>query len=305
VSLIDLGNLPSRRSTWVVGRVPVSDKPLEISLRGKGGEVIQTPAGSHAGDMAIKSLFGARRLMSLEYQLESLSDRWSRRRRDGSAAENLRKLLVAESLNYGLPCSETAFVAVRQEAGKIVERGAIVPNAMPYGWAMQEEFQPQAYLAARVAKQIDSAVAYSPLPSMQEDLYSPPRPQRQRRFADRFFSQERTSDRPRQLTLFAGVPMITGDESVLYESESFDTSGRLTALRVTISGDHGSSFDGSLELYVGDMSRPRARMRISDVLSRNGVRPLHVRVRRGQPVRLVLKDVNGSPPGMSIDVEVM
>jgi hypothetical protein len=232
-------------------------------------------------------------------------DRWSRRRRDGSAAENLRKLLVAESLNYGLPCSETAFVAVRQEAGKIVERGAIVPNAMPYGWAMQEEFQPQAYLAARVAKQIDSAVAYSPLLSMHEEVYSVSPRRERRRFADRFFSQERKSDRPRRLTLFSGVPVISGDESVLYESESFDTSGRLIALRVTISGDRGSSFDGSLELYVGDMNRPRARMRISDVLSRNGVRPLHVRVLRGQPVRLVLKDVNGSPPEMSIEIEVV
>src|SRR5262249_42605528 len=51
------------------------------------------------------------------------------------AEDLLRRLLVREALEYGLACSETAFVAVRSERGKPVEGTVAVANALPAGWS--------------------------------------------------------------------------------------------------------------------------------------------------------------------------
>ena len=42
---------------------------------------------------------------------------------------------MREALDYGLACSETAFVMVRQEAGKPIEGTVAVANALPSGWS--------------------------------------------------------------------------------------------------------------------------------------------------------------------------
>jgi Ca-activated chloride channel homolog len=147
ISRVDLGDLPAGRSIWVVGRVPVADgtsSPLEFQVHDARAGIVATgrpdvQVGS-ASEPAIKALFGARRLLNLEYRLNPIFGSafpWRARHgeaTDVDARERLRKLLVAEALHYGLVSSETAFVAVRQEAGRVVERGALVPNALPSGW---------------------------------------------------------------------------------------------------------------------------------------------------------------------------
>ena len=50
------------------------------------------------------------------------------------AAADIAELLVRESLAAGIPCSKTAFVAVREEAGIKVSERLVVPNALPRGW---------------------------------------------------------------------------------------------------------------------------------------------------------------------------
>ena len=42
---------------------------------------------------------------------------------------------MREALDYGLASAETAFVAVRSEAGKVVEGRVAVANALPAGWS--------------------------------------------------------------------------------------------------------------------------------------------------------------------------
>ena len=42
---------------------------------------------------------------------------------------------MREALGYGLASSETAFVAVRTEAGRVVEGRVAVANALPAGWS--------------------------------------------------------------------------------------------------------------------------------------------------------------------------
>jgi Ca-activated chloride channel family protein len=50
------------------------------------------------------------------------------------AAADIAEFLVRESLAAGIPCSKTAFVAVREEAGVKVSERLVVPNALPRGW---------------------------------------------------------------------------------------------------------------------------------------------------------------------------
>jgi Ca-activated chloride channel family protein len=162
---IDLGDLPGGRSRWVAGRVPLAGpSDLRLWLETNGSEVAATSISlaEAAGNLpALKALFGARRVLGLEflmhagYQPQELAGRLARlgydpdrelsARRDGSTlyAENtradaegaLRSLLVREALSYGLVSAETAFVAVRKVEGRRVGETVVVANALPSGWS--------------------------------------------------------------------------------------------------------------------------------------------------------------------------
>ncbi|MGB0386419.1 MAG: VIT and vWA domain-containing protein [Ardenticatenaceae bacterium] len=163
-SYVDLGDLPAGRAVWVSGRMPRGEGPLTFRLTAhKGNEVATSELDlAQAGDhRALKALFGTRRILGLEFLINSgysgqrLHDQLRRlgydpkKAMDGSKpsskvyAENVRKdaqkglrgLLVRESLNYGLASAETAFIAVRTEEGKPVEGSVAVANALPSGWS--------------------------------------------------------------------------------------------------------------------------------------------------------------------------
>ncbi len=166
-STIDLGDLPAGRPIWCVGRVPRGGTG-ELVFRttaGKGHQLAscrQKPDSTTESRPMIRALFGARRILGLEYLLNG---GWNDiRTRLGFLgydpdkvlekatktpkvyAENahidlpaaLRALLVEESLLFGLASAETAFVAVRSEPGKPIEGSVIVGNAFPAGWAELE-----------------------------------------------------------------------------------------------------------------------------------------------------------------------
>lgn len=165
-SAMKLGDLPSGRAVWVSGRVaarPAED--LNFRLVTAAGEEISTrrPRVGGPGYPALKSLFGARRLLGLERLLiehehdavlppmkarEELAGRLRALGYDpepvlGPPARwgmepvrnPLRSLLVREALGYGLACQETAFIAQRWEAGKRVEGTVAVANGLPQGWS--------------------------------------------------------------------------------------------------------------------------------------------------------------------------
>jgi len=145
-----------------VGRLPVPEQMLQFRLTtGRKALAEYSLADARSGTVAIKALFGARKLSALEFlahanwdpkelasQLERLDYSASEilpvtgkkklyaenARQDALAA--LRRSLVKESLRFQLPCSETAFVAVRQEKGKKVAGGVIIANALPVGWSV-------------------------------------------------------------------------------------------------------------------------------------------------------------------------
>jgi Ca-activated chloride channel family protein len=153
LSAIDVGDLPAGRPVWVVGRVPTAGEPLAFKLR-TGAETV-AEVRAEKGVPGLRALFGADRIRRLEYvmtanyggdelraelarlgyEAEAGSSTVYAENARESAAQVVRRLLVRESLACGVPCSETAFVAVRSEIGQPVTETRIVANALPAGWA--------------------------------------------------------------------------------------------------------------------------------------------------------------------------
>jgi Ca-activated chloride channel family protein len=155
-SAIDLGDLPAGRPVWVAGRVASGTEPLSFQLRGNAELIAQLRADGKKIEPALKALFGADRLRRLEYVMnghfsnDELCTELSRlgcevppssgpklypENVQRAAAESVRVILVRESLECGLPSSETAFVAVREEPGQPLTETRIVANALPKGWS--------------------------------------------------------------------------------------------------------------------------------------------------------------------------
>jgi Ca-activated chloride channel family protein len=168
---IDLGDLPAGRSLWMAGRLPrepageISFRVLTSANREAAGCRVNL-VKDQADRPALKALFGARRILGLEFLIGSgyagkdLEDQLARlgydpkevfadqpKKKGKVYAENvradanrlLRRLLVREALDYGLASSETAFIAVRSESGKPMKGTVAVANALPHGWS--EKFE--------------------------------------------------------------------------------------------------------------------------------------------------------------------
>ncbi len=118
------------------------------------------------------------------------------------------------------------------------------------------------------------------------------------------FLSEPSRPEPALALLYAGSPAFVNGAAVLFDSGrpedagKLTDSGRLTRLRGHFPG--GSPSPGSLDpglallLYVDDLSLPRARVRLVDLLRQGGERPLNLSRRPGQRVRIELVDPAGA-----------
>jgi len=257
----DLGDLPGGRPLWVVGRVPRGGGPLEFALCSRARQVgearVDVEAARHWCP-AIASLYGARRILELEYlahahhpweQLVELLQRLGYHREDAlgqarigdrvysenarrEVSDALRALLAKESLTYGLASSEASFVAVRQEAGRPVQATVPVAGALPAGWS-DGFLGPASYSRSGSPLYSGIVAARSSLGSLGEALACTSRPDD---IGGRLLSQAQApamsppaGRRPRVLesrpaapgeaVVFAGVPRF-GDAhwAVLYDS---------------------------------------------------------------------------------------
>jgi Ca-activated chloride channel family protein len=357
---IDLGDLPAGRAVWAAGRVPRGRKDdLAFRVRSGSREVAAADldlATEVERLPALKPLFGARRVLGLEFLIHSghqgkeLRDALARLGYDadqvlGSGksptpkvyAENvradaetaLRDLLAREALDYGLASSETAFVAVRTEAGKPVEGTVAVANALPAGWS--EEFLASPMLASsapasgalyfmaaspappagyagpgRVVRTLQARLS-GPSPSMAAPLGGVAPSQSMADFAA-------VHEAPPAAPVFSGVPQFTAGEAVLFDSARPEDASRLpgdttfTRLRVRLPGAPApADLDPELALliFVEDLAAPRARVRLADLLRQGGERPLNLLRRAGQVVRIVLVDPSGAWAQSAPKLEVM
>ncbi|MEZ4864361.1 MAG: VIT domain-containing protein [Caldilineaceae bacterium] len=168
---IDVGALTGGGAQWIAGYLPqVTDEQVSFTLSTAANAALATTtldrvqAEKGTAGAAVKALFGARRIMALEYLInagftqEQLAEQLARLgyqaeeilhpNADNGAAlypENVRsesqrmlqELLVQESLRYHLASTAVAFVATRQEAGEPVTAQVAVANALPVGWSDQ------------------------------------------------------------------------------------------------------------------------------------------------------------------------
>ncbi len=264
---IDLGDLPAGRAIWVAARVPLAtDAPLRCEVHAAGKRLAEAEA-SPVALPALKALFGARRVLALEYligsgytgddlrdQLERLgygtddlarvSDRkhiYAENARE-EVAKALKALLVREALDYGLASSETAFVAVRKEKGEVVAGTVPVANALPSGWS-EEFLSPGAMFFMRSSGVADMSMGGFGQPQAPASTNAGMGAQLaalQRKGGARPHRKEAAPARPvtppasarptapsGSVTLFEGTPVFQSGQALLFDSNRSGDAGRL------------------------------------------------------------------------------
>ncbi|NLE76407.1 MAG: hypothetical protein GX605_06605, partial [Chloroflexi bacterium] len=327
-SAADLGDLPSGRTLWTAGRVPAARGGLALQvLDGEGRLVAESRlAAADADHPGVKALFGARRILGLEFLMgagygrQQLADQLRRLGYDPDAAlaipsgqppkvyaENLRAdaqaalrdLLVQESLAYGLASAEAAFVAVRKERGQPVKGTVAVANALPSGWSDGFLTRQFSGLAPQVRGPMPRMAAPMALAdAMVQNVaagLSPAMPHGPTEEPDRAHLPT---------VVFVGKPAFRAGEAVLFDAsrgeddKKLPASGTLTRLQIRFpQGDPAPGevdVDLALGIFVDDLTSPRAWVRLADLVRQGGQRPLHIRRLAGQWVRIVLLDPNGT-----------
>jgi Ca-activated chloride channel family protein len=339
MSGIDIGDLPAGRPVWVVGRVAMSTEPLSFRLC-TGTEVIaEQRVELKTAVPGLKALFGADRVRRLEYVMNanySSDDLRTELSRLGyevplmseakvyaentreAAAKVVRELLVRESIASGIPCSETAFVAVRNEVGQPVTETRIVANALPHGWS--DGFAGVGTAVARALfaspfsiDSVDSmlceftdAEEFDDEDSDEGDTDNTPA-LRSPIVSQRLYGSRRSGALLPTSSLGAPahevrITIASGqhkpaDGAVLFETTTeypLPETGHFTFLSLTFIDKAITT--GSLNpeltllLYLGDLTAPRARVKLADVLRQGGRRPLNLSFDADQVLRLTLAD---------------
>lgn len=158
---VDIGDLRPETPVFVVGRVPFSPTAPVLTVTAGGKTVATATALPGGADLAtaLKVVFGASRIRTLEYLESAGYDEDEGRRRLGEIgyalpaqagalypenraaafSDALGRLVVTESLRFGVPSTHTAFVGVSESAGEAPRVTVAVPNAAPAGWDMLME----------------------------------------------------------------------------------------------------------------------------------------------------------------------
>ncbi len=336
---LPLGDLPAGRTIWAVGRVPAAATPHTFRASDSAGTFAEARATTPPAAVllpALKALFGARRVLALEhlqgagYGPDELRAALIRLGYDPERAlhpasgerkvyqENartetqgtLRALLVAEALRYGLASAETAFVAVRREAGEQVAATVVVANALPVGWS-------SAFAAGGGMSMMRMAAFAVPAPAgaqLSEQRYVYKQTGGRSGFFDKLKSTFApapppsapltASAAPRDqgaTTIFSGVPQISAGVATLFDAATaaattLPAPGRLSRLIVRLAdGTPIERLDRSLilDLFVDDLAAPRVSVSLAAIAAQGGTRPLNLVWRAGQPLRLTLRDPLG------------
>jgi len=201
--------------------------------------------------------------------------------------------------------TETAFVAVRREAGKQVEGSVAVANALPVGWS--EDFlsvSRRMYRAGRIFTSVAQPVEYmelaQPVLCCRMAAVRPSTP----RASVSMMREIPAAPPPSKTTvLFSGVPKFADGESILFDTSRKQDAAKLpdnaVINRLEVRFPDGTPehdiLDGlNLLIFVDVLSSPKAKVQLADVVRLRGERPLNILRRTGQVVRLVLLDSTGA-----------
>jgi hypothetical protein len=103
------------------------------------------------------------------------------------------------------------------------------------------------------------------------------------------------------ISLFCGVPQFEAGQATLYDSGVDGIPAQLPPgtilrrlkLRFPKGAPAGLDSEVAVLIFVGDLSLPRARLQLVDVVRQGGERPLNFRWLSGLAVKLVLVDPHG------------
>jgi Ca-activated chloride channel homolog len=245
----------------------------------------------------------------------------------------LDEILVAESLNFGLASAETAFIATRSEPGKPVESFAIVANALPAGWDDSMLMR-----SKRLAGSVGGSLEMLCCVMMQDDRRAggagagivagdsfsgdTVSAETVTSYLQSFDAVASTAapriSRPQTFVLFSGEPALTAETTILFDSKDATPlgpageQGVFNFLEVVVPADRANArhLDPGLclLLYVDDLSAPRARVKLADIIRQGGRRPLNIDWRAEQRVQLALADParawRKDPPHLQINLGV-
>jgi Ca-activated chloride channel family protein len=308
---LDVGDLPGGMPLWIAGATG-GEGPLSLRLVDQAGAVLSSwsESSDEQSYPAVAALVDARVLQQLEAMRGAMYDEAQitaklaelgvapaeeggnkalypgNRKRD----DTLEGIICRESLRSGLASSATAFVAIRSQAGKSVERSVVVANAVPQGWEMG-----QLMMVRAPSTVVFRSHAGNDFGRCFEDIEAAPDV---RYFQDNVPAsvptmpqQQRGGTFPDHVTLFDGVPAGSGRVVLAERTIGLRGTKGLQASRLlslAAEGDPGAFPAGAeLLLFVGDMARARARVQLADLLH-GAVRPLNVNCADGQVLRLVL-----------------
>ncbi len=339
--VVDLGDLPAGRAIWASGRAAGDARGLAFHLLAGSDQEVGVWQGDAGFCPAIKALFGSHRILALEHLIHAAygaADLQVALARLGydpaevlaasshsgkqvyaenmprSAEKALRALLVREALDFGLASSETAFVATRTEAGKPTEGTVLVTNALPASWS--EEFLTLGLAGpGPVTRALGPAKGFVHSPARaameMDDLAIPA-------FLRRPLSSfDRAAAASASVPVFSGVPGFNEGQAVLFDSTRPADAAKIPVagtvrqiqVRFTDATPRPEDLDLGLALliFVDDLSSPRAKVRLADIVRQGGSRPLNLRLISGQIVRILLADPAGvwtaAAPAISVILE--
>lgn len=353
---IDLGDLIPGRSTWLYGRCGDGSGNCSFTISGIEGSVHAEAVG---GQTAIRFIYGANIVASLDFLMnsalspEEISQELSQLGYDvrlvetrkgpiyhenirGASLKKIKDLLISESLAYGIASSETAFIAVRQEADRVVEESIVVASALPSGWS--DHFMKASSPVLSMIMQPDGTLK-SPLKKARQftsggnllewagsggggGIILPPHktppdaPGGQEKkgigvsILPPFDSSEGS---PLTLTLFKGRPVFSRGEAVLFDSGAKGMQNviprgfHLRKIIFSITEFRPEFVHLRLMLFIGDVVRQVIDIPLSDLETQGGEVPVLVTRKHGALIRLLLMDVSGKPtlsmPEMSVSLE--
>lgn len=359
-SCVDLGDLIPGHSIWIFGRCGDGPSDCIFSITSPAGTFQVKPDGKNP---AIRSLYGAHVVSLLDLLMYSpFSDEETSRELRILGYENdphapagvplyhenavkegcdrIRDLLVRASLDYGIASSETAFIAVRHNANRVVEESVIVANALPLGWSgdFLSGYNIKSH-ARSIIQQPDGTLGMPKRRKTRDmasggallecfgggciggDISSEPRSvqfaikKMQKGKGDAYILPTDIKCEPSlvKIILYKGRPVFIRGESILFESDAKGMKNKIPRefhIKTIIFSSTESRPEFvhlRLMLFIGDMIKHVFEIPLSTLEAQGGEQPVLATRKHGAVVRLLLMDVSGKPapslPEMTILVE--
>ncbi len=328
---IELGALPMGRPVWVAGWIEGTEKP-GLVLVGSDGEPIAESDPADNPAEAVKGLCGALRISRLERLLETrlpvreieeaLSSMGLESEEQDKPlypenselllSERVREALAKESLATGIVSTETAFVAVRSEAGQKVAETLEVPNMRPRGWDGAFDTNASAPLPMTYEAPVKQTPQPTRLPFFKElrrvmqAQKSEANMCRMKKLQLVLIPHSRLAVVPRGLS-FSGKPSFDkAGVAVLFRIDETGSFLRyrswmlLRGLEVSIDPALAAELAPVadkilLRLFVRDLITPLVEVNLKALLEEDGGRSLNTKVYRGEALecRLIAPDIAG------------